>query len=257
MCKYCDNKTKILSYDNHDNMKISFGQYSGVHVWSELFMNGNALVLDAGGSYRSESDCYYDSEGLECDGKSAAYKKGTYLKIKYCPFCGKKINSKSFELMKAKEDLEKAKKTRNELNEELKYNGLFVEFRWCGEYGINEELSEKYTIEEIIAKYRKVECILYTRVTYIGNIYNTGPFITKDTKIAISSYFQPRFYSRTYIITEEEYNKLIDLGIAQNKDKEIEKLKKKEDKILDKINKLTEQIEELKKQILVLELENE
>ena len=46
MCKFCDNISKInlMHYDNHASMGISYGQYCGVNVQSNLYINGNMLM---------------------------------------------------------------------------------------------------------------------------------------------------------------------------------------------------------------------
>ena len=80
MCKFCEsNRLKSISnYDNIDSMNISYGQRQGVSIFADLSMMGNLMVLDGDGSYRSQSDCYYEDWGLEIDNKDA--KKTTETK---------------------------------------------------------------------------------------------------------------------------------------------------------------------------------
>ena len=92
MCKFCDSKKEknVLLYDNHNSMNIHYGQYQGVHVNASLTLKGNMLILNGSGNYRSRSDCYYEDQGLDCDGEFSKNASDEYIKIEYCPFCGKK-----------------------------------------------------------------------------------------------------------------------------------------------------------------------
>ena len=58
MCKFCkDNKLKnLLSYNNIESMPKCMGEHKGVSVFSNMYMQGNMLLIDGDGSYRSESD---------------------------------------------------------------------------------------------------------------------------------------------------------------------------------------------------------
>lgn len=249
MCKYCNNlKKELASYDNTDSMNISYGQYRGLHIWSDLYIHGNALILSADGSYRSASDCYYEDWGLDCDNEPAMQCKDSYIKIKYCPFCGKKIESKIYELMKANEALNEATEKRDNLNNKLKNNGLFVEF--VLETNEEDDVTNKYTIEELVSKFNKVKCSLYTN----GFYFNKDKIFEKSSKIKFSCYDKPKFYSIVYGISVEDCEYLASLGLIKKDEKKIESFVKKENKIFNDINNLTDKIEKLKKEILILKL---
>jgi hypothetical protein len=63
------------------------GEHKGVCVYSNMYMQGNMLLLNGGGSYRSESDIYYESQGVEIDPEISAKSDMRYIKIDFCPFC--------------------------------------------------------------------------------------------------------------------------------------------------------------------------
>lgn len=67
-------------------------------------------MLDANGSYHSKSDCYYEDEGIDIDNENAINSKAEYIKIKYCPFCGKEIKSVLYGKTKANDEIAKLKK---------------------------------------------------------------------------------------------------------------------------------------------------
>ena len=152
MCEFCDNliEKTILDYDNHDSMNIDFGQYKGVHVYSNLNMKGNMLILNGGGSYRSSFDCYYEAEGLDdCDGETARKSKCSYVQIKYCPFCGKEIKSVLYEKTKTNDEIIELKNKLKELKKDLDYSNMFINFEWS----INKRTPEE--IDKIVEEHRK------------------------------------------------------------------------------------------------------
>lgn len=94
MCNFCDGKkVSVIDYDNYGSMGTAYGQRHGVAVRAGITMQGNMLTLDCNGSYRSRSDCYYESWGIDCDNKHAVSDKPSIKQIKYCPFCGKDLSS--------------------------------------------------------------------------------------------------------------------------------------------------------------------
>ena len=99
MCEFCESEkpVEVGYYSNSDSLDIAYGQYKGVHVYAELEIKKDMLLLSGRGNYRSASDCYYESEGLECDGEYSHNSKAKPIKIQYCPFCGRKIDSVEYE----------------------------------------------------------------------------------------------------------------------------------------------------------------
>ena len=83
MCKYCDSlkENSLISYDNYKSMNVSFGQYRGVNVYGNIYMKGNMLSISCGGSYRSDFDCYAESEGLDIDNEYASNSEQNYIHI--------------------------------------------------------------------------------------------------------------------------------------------------------------------------------
>ena len=92
MCKFCDSgKKELMYFDNRDSMRTSFGQYMGVSVDAYVYLEGNMLSLNSYGNYRSDSDCYYESQGIDSDGENSSKHEASIVKLTYCPFCGKKL----------------------------------------------------------------------------------------------------------------------------------------------------------------------
>lgn len=294
MCKFCDNVIKInlMHYDNHDAMGISYGQYSGVNVQSNLYINGNMLILDGNGSYRSRSDCYYEAEGLDIENESAYNSKAEYIKIKYCPFCGKEIKSVLYEKTKTSNEIIELKNKLKELKKDLYYQNMFINFEWSLNKRTPEEIDkmveeerkeveargwkftgaksyaesiqyygydEKYfdnplTLKELKEKFSNVKGdIIYGNVREDDRFGDLPDKFTLDTKIRSYSYFRPTYYSHTYILTDEMYEKLAELGYIKKNDskynamiKKREKIKKEIEKTKNKINELKEYLNSLK-----------
>ena len=287
MCEFCDNiiKINLMHYDNHDAMGISYGQYSGVNVQSNLYINGNMLILDGNGSYRSRSDCYYEDAGLEINNERAHNSKADYIKIKYCPFCGKEIKSVLYEKTKTNDEIIELKDKLKELKKDLDYSNMFINFEWS----LNKRTPEE--INKMIEEHRKeveakgwkftnvksyVECIQYygydekyydnpltlkelkEKFTNIkgdiiyGNVREDDRFgdlpdkFTLDTKIRSYSYFRPTYYGRTYILTDEMYEKLAELGYIKKNDSKYNAMVKKREKIKKEIEKTKNKLNELK-----------
>lgn len=118
MCEFCESNEirTIGSYSNHDSMDIYFDQYKGVSVYSYLEMKKDMLLLSGSGNYRSGHDCYYESEGLDCDGENSKNSKPKLIKIQYCPFCGRKLDSIEYEKECATRELPKINKLLDKLN---------------------------------------------------------------------------------------------------------------------------------------------
>ena len=287
MCKFCDNISKInlMHYDNHASMGISYGQYCGVNVQSNLYINGNMLMLDANGSYRSKSDCYYEDEGIDIDNENALNSKAEYIKIKYCPFCGKEIKSVLYEKTKTNDEIVKLKNKLKELKNELDYSTMFINFEWKLKKRTPEEINkileehkkevetnggkftnekyyleriqyydytEKYydnplTLKELTEKFADIKGdIIYGDIREYG-IYGRLPDkFTLDTKIHSSSYSHPTYYACTYILTDKMYEKLAELGYIKKNDSKYNAMVKKREKIKEEIKKTKDKLNKLK-----------
>ena len=284
MCDFCENlrEKTLLDYDNRDSMRISYGQYSGVNVYADLHMKGNMLILRAGGSYRSQSDCYYDAEGLDIDNENAHRSNASYMQIKYCPFCGNKIKSVLFEKEKTKDDISELKRKLEKLKNDLDYSNIFIEFSWKLKERTSEEIEEmvkeekmksvvngfkfyevgfresiKYyeyqdyyknplTIKEIKEQFGNLKCsIKYGLNDREDRYYELPDKFTLNTKVKSGSFFRPTYYGGTYILTDSMYEKLIELGYIERNDKKYDSLKKKQEKIKKEIKKIEDKVKEL------------
>jgi len=195
MCEFCDNldKTNLMHYDNRYAMAVSYGQYSGVNVQSDLYINGNMLILDANGSYRSRSDCYYDAEGLDIENEKSYNSKPNYIKIKYCPFCGKEIKSVLYEKTKTNDEISELKNKLKELKKDLNYSNMFINFKWS----LNERTSEE--IDKMVEEYknrstnkddyRPIVSVYRESIKYYGYIekYYEHPLTLKEIKEKFSN----------------------------------------------------------------------
>lgn len=287
MCEFCDNiiKINLMHYDNHDSMGISYGQYSGVNVQSNLYINGNMLILDGNGSYRSRSDCYYEDAGLEINNERAHNSKADYIKIKYCPFCGKEIKSVLYEKTKTNDEIIELKDKLKELKTDLDYSNMFINFEWSLNKRTPEEIDkmveeyrkevegkgwkftgaksyaesiqyygydEKYfdnplTLKELKEKFSNVKGdIIYGNVREDDRFGDLPDKFTLDTKIRSHSYFRPTYYGRTYILTDEMYEKLAELGYIKKNDSKYNAMIKKREKIKNEIEKTKNKLNELK-----------
>lgn len=286
MCEFCDNldKTNLMHYDNHDSMGVYCGQYSGVNVQSNLYIKGNMLILDGNGSYRSRSDCYYETEGLEIENERAYDSKANYIKIKYCPFCGKEIKSVLYEKTKTNDEIIWLKNKLKELKTDLDYSNMFINFKWSLNKRTPEEIDKmveehKKEVEAIGWKFTNIESYI-EGIQYYGYIekYYDNPLTLKElkekftdvkgdiiygdvreddrygdlpdkftlnTKIRSGTYFRPTYYARTYILTDKMYEKLAELGYIQKDDSKYNDMIKKRETIKKEIEKVNNKLNEL------------
>ena len=289
MCKFCDDlaERNILHYDNRDNMSISYGQYKGVNVHSSVYMQGNMLTLNGGGSYRSGFDCYYEAEGLDdCDGEMAHNSKGSYIQIKYCPFCGKKIKSVLYEKTKTNDEIIELKNKLNKLKKDLNYSNMFINFEWSLNKRTPEEINkmveerrkeveakgwiftgaesyaeriqyygydEKYydnplTLNELKEKFTGIKGnIIYGDVREECKYGKLPDKFTLNTKIQARSYFHPTYCARSYILTDEMYENLAELGYIQKNDSKYNVMIEKREKLKKEIKEVNNKLNELKK----------
>lgn len=82
MCKYCE-----LKESNYKG-GVRRGYYA---VSNELVIKNSKLIVRTNVNRRTSADDYYESWGLDCDGERAS--RETVFNIKFCPFCGRKLNA--------------------------------------------------------------------------------------------------------------------------------------------------------------------
>jgi hypothetical protein len=247
-------------------MNIYYGQYQGVSVNANLSMKGNMLMLSGNGSYRSHSDCYYEDQGLDCDNEDAESSSAEYIKIEYCPFCGKKLGSTDFEKKKTKDEIEFIKCKLKEAQSMLSLNGLHVSFSFKpkGEnmYNRAKELLWKdfdgdckivpITLETILKEFGNLKArILYGKNSenyyYGGN--RTSPAFDPKEGIKFDGSSFGEFYGSIYSITEEQYYMLVDMGLVKRNDTKVQGVKNKQAKIQSNIDKFKKKLELLKKKL--------
>lgn len=270
MCKYCDSlkENSLISYDNYKSMNVSFGQYRGVNVYGNIYMKGNMLSISCGGSYRSDFDCYAESEGLDIDNEYASNSEQNYIQISYCPFCGRKLDSNVYEKQKANDDIKKLKEKLKWLEQDYRDNNLIVTCSWYCNKRINngqvgtcidrEEIdyikyNRQLTLTQISEVFPKVILKVYyghkSRNKYITQEY---PSLTLDTKIKSLDYCWGTYYSDIYKLSDEMYFKLIELGYIEHNEEKYNELKKRQKEIFDNITQIKKNIKQLNKYLNTL-----
>lgn len=266
MCKYCDSKKEksLLSYDNSDSMNISYGQYQGVNVVADLSMKGNMLILNASGSYRSESDCYYEDEGLDCDSEGATESLGSYIKIKFCPFCGKKLDSTVFEKQKLEDEIEITQYKLEKAKNKLVFAGLRVTFTFVAKGDLYEKAKNMVwddfcanctllpvRLETIIKEFGNLKAhMIYGRNSDDDYYYDrTCPPFNPEEGVKFSGSCFGEFHGYTYTITEEQYDTLIDMGLAKRNINKLKDVKVKQAKYQEDIGKLNKKLNTLKREL--------
>lgn len=257
MCKFCDsNKEKyVLSYNNHSSMNIYCGQYQGVYVNADLKMKGNMLMLSGKGSYRSRTNCYYEDEGLDCDDdEEAKTSPAKCIKVEYCPFCGKKLESTEFEKKQTKQMINSI---TNKLKTTKKKNTLYAKFTFIAKGDIYEKAKnmvwEKHNdgsnttyipvkLETILKEFGNLKCrLIYGNNTY----YEPIPF-DPNKGVQFSMVRFNEFQGPPYIITGEQYGILADMGLVKKDNNKVTKMKEKQRKCQEEIQKMENKLEELK-----------
>lgn len=259
MCKYCDNENtkSVLSYDNSDSMNICDGQYCGVKVYAELKMKGDMLMLSGRGGYRSESDCYYESQGLECDGEFSTVSKDSYIKIEYCPFCGKKLQGFEYEMTCTNDKIKEIKDNLYKLNKNKLYNSVLMYVVY--EKSVHpktlaeaekEKVSE-LTLDEILDNFDKVQIDIFYpddyeyRDWYLEQ-YSTFKF-NQLLKCNGSRYYE--HYSKKYIVEDEEFEELINRGLVERDDEKWKKMLETRAKIEKDIKKTNAQLHKMQEEL--------
>lgn len=260
MCEFCENKKEqcILSYDNHKNMNVCMDQYQGVMVYSSLYMNGNMLSLDGHGNYRSCSDCYYESEGLDCDGVYSKNSQSSYMKIKYCPFCGKEIKSTIFEKQETEDKINELQNKVHGLKNELSFSQVHINVKLF-------KVSSDEVEEKKLFGYKKNNGILFEdlfkyfdknqiniKLIYGINkkryIYNDScyPTLNPDTKMYSGNFCCDELYFDTYVLKDSLYKEYINKGLIKGDEEKYKKLQDHQIEISNKIKEVNKEIKNLK-----------
>lgn len=84
MCKYCEQNEYIQSY-------IFKNKYRTGDLTTRLhqYIIDNKLHTTISSSFVSDSDRYYESQGLDISSPHIYQNKN--VEINYCPFCGRKL----------------------------------------------------------------------------------------------------------------------------------------------------------------------
>jgi len=251
MCQYCNNNKdhQLMHYDNRSSMNVYYGQYQGVMVASSLVMKGNMLMMSAGGNYRSRSDCYYEDMGLDCDGQGANRGKAACIKIKYCPFCGKELNSKVFENKSVQDKIDKAKEELNVLKRQLEKTTLYAIFR----FPVDKRKANK--LNEIIGK--QIPMGLEELYNFFGAVKVDVKFIAQtftpmqivDGKLVLSTGDTKYASTYPYALTDEQYMRLGELSYLIVDIDKLSKLRMKRIHLNTKILQLYSKIDSLKKKL--------
>lgn len=251
MCQYCNNDKdhQLMHYDNRSSMNVYYGQYQGVMVASSLVMKGNMLMMSAGGNYRSRSDCYYEDMGIDCDGQGANRGKAACIKIKYCPFCGKELNSKAFENKSVLDKIDKAKEELNALKRQLEKTTVYAIFR----FPVDKRKVNK--LNEIIGK--QIPMGLEELYSFFGAVKVDVKFIAQTFtprqivggKLVLSTGYAEYASTYPYALTDEQYMRLEELGYLKVDIDKLSKLRMKRIHLNTKILQLYSKIDSLKKKL--------
>ena len=259
MCKFCDSKKEkeVMSYDNYESMNIYCGQYQGVNVVANLSMKGNMLILNGSGSYRSRSDCYYENEGLDCDNEHSEDSNGNYIKIEYCPFCGKKLESNEFEIKKTKDEIDAVKYKLEAVKEKLSSITIKVDFSFKTNDEASYDKAEKMLWKDFVIG-AKIESIkIETILKEFGNLkahvsYNDlcdCQEFAFDKGIKFRGSSRGEFYGYSYSITEEQYDTLVDMGLIKRNDIKLAGIRNKKAKVQEMVDKLNNKLISLQKKL--------
>jgi len=270
MCKFCNSlkEKTIVSYDNRASMNISYGQRQGVNVYGDVYIKGNMLSIKCSGSYRSSSDCYYESWDIDCDDEYSSDSEPNYIQIQYCPFCGCKLKDHTYEIQKANDDIKNLKYDLKWLEQDLRDYSIIVNCIWeCnkrilhnvevwpGHYGdrteydyIEYDNDNPLTINQIKKKYPKINFnISYGKPQNDWNkyIYAELPILDLTTKIRCNWSGRGQWHAISYKLTDEMYFEFVKLGYIKHNEKKYNELKKNQENILNKITNTKEEIKRL------------
>ena len=259
MCKFCDSKKgkEVMTYDNYGSMNIYCGQYQGVNVVANLLMKGNMLTLNGSGSYRSRSDCYYENEGLDCDNEHSEDSNGSYIKIEYCPFCGKKLESNVVEIKKTKDEIDAVKHKLEVMKKKLSSITIKVDFSFKANDEASYKKAEKMLWEDFGIGAKIKSLTLETILKEFGNLKAHVSYtdlrdcqefeFDKGIKFCGSS--RGEFYGYVYSITEEQYDTLVDMGLIKRNDIKLASIRNKKAKVQEEVDKLNNKLISLQKKL--------
>jgi predicted transcriptional regulator len=259
MCKYCNPKDKspvsILNYDNSDSVDTYYGQLCGVMVSSSLTMEGDKLSLNGFGSYRSRSDCYYEDNGLDIDNECSNESKQSYIQIKYCPFCGRKLESTVYEKTSLTDKREELHNRMTELSKKLDSEYVIFDVDWPQSRKLNEDGMPELTPAEIKKAAGRKKMRVSVRYGYEPepgwrNIAYSIPILSSpNDKIRPSSYMCGWYQSNQYRLTDEMYQELADMKFFEPNPDKFNKMLEKRVRIQKKIEDVSSEIQEIDKRL--------
>ena len=261
MCEYCNKKNNIslLNYNNAKNMNVCCGQHRGVNVYSTVSMQGNVLFLDANGSYRSNSDCYYEEQGIDSPNEYANHANKSYIKIEFCPFCGKKLDSNLYEVLELKKKKANVEKKIKKIRDKLPNMKLFCQFVLY-DYPFQKIKNDNYfDVPEVddmniveLSNFNNVKTYVYYGVDYINF---ESKVLTEDSAIKLKV---RKWNTKTklaevvtlcYAIDEDMYSKLVELKLIKRNSKKLKKFNEENNKLQNDYVRLEFQLKELNKKI--------
>lgn len=252
MCKYCESEKEhnLVTYSNADSMNISYGTRQGVLMYSYLSMLGNMLLVRGSGNYRSKFDCYYESWDLDCDGENATESDAAYIGIKYCPFCGRKLDSTLYEKTYAKDRIKELEHKISEQKDILGNEKIFIQFRWKGVHKDNynknplsiEELFNAYSCEAKIHYGFYFDSYMWGKPEDLEELY-------MSTKIIDYSGSRLSNVSEMFILNDDMLNELASKGFISIDEQQLRSVKEYNKELENIICKEQKEIEDLKKKL--------
>ena len=266
MCKFCEDKNgcNILWYSNRSSMNVYCGQYQGVGANASLNMIGNMLELHANGSYRSQSDCYYESEGLEIDDKYSANAKPSYMKISYCPFCGRKLESKIFEKTILQDQIQELEVELQSRKEKLNKLHICIRFDWnypgkkitiydlsyCDERYKNGMKEQSVPINTLLERGAKVSCEMHCGNIHPGFGAERKEEFDFEKEVECTYCWWNKYETDWYYTNEKTLNKLQKLGLINRiSRKDIKEMNAKREEIIKEITAFENKINELNEKL--------
>lgn len=240
-------------------MRECYGQLAGVRVYSNVSMQGNVLFLDASGSHRSNSDCYYEDQGIECENERAERSVESYIKIKFCPFCGRELDSNLYEVLQLRKKKKQIEKKLKAIKDKLPGRKILCQFVMKDYPFSRSRFDDPFADPEIddttigeIAKFKSVKPYVYYGVDHYNVETET---LKEDTAIKLRARkwnFNTRLaevFTSCYVIDEDIYAKLVELKLIKRDEKKLKEFNEENEKLQTDLKKLETQLNGLNKKI--------
>jgi len=88
-CRLCDLHQAVTFAEKEGHECC--GQRCGLSLDGVFELNGNKLTITSSAHYQSDSNAYYESEGLDCDSEDKAI--SVTIEVSKCPLCHKEVCS--------------------------------------------------------------------------------------------------------------------------------------------------------------------